>query len=140
MDDRLIEIQAMAIRAICGRLTAAHLQDMRRSIEHACVIPKHLGWDRKATAHAEIFALLADAADDPALARVLSSGAGLSHRLMITVGPSVAQITANSRKRLLDRLTAGDPDGAAHEMEGYLRVLKFMGRITTPSRQKATAL
>ena len=139
MDNGLIEMQAMAIRAICGRLTTTHLQDIQRSIEQACLIPKHLGWDRKATAHAEIFGLFADAADDPVLAQILNFGAGISHHLMITAGPSAAGITARSRKRLLACLTADDPDGAAHEIEVYLRVLNFMGRITAPSPQGETA-
>jgi hypothetical protein len=57
---------------------------------------------------------------------------------MITAGPSAAGITARSRKRLLACLTADDPDGAAHEIEVYLRVLNFMGRITAPSPQGET--
>ena len=129
MDNGLIEMQAMAIRVICGRLTTAHLQGIRRSVEQACLIPKHLGWDRRATAHAEIFALLADATDDRVLAQILNSGAGISHHLMITAGPSAAGIIATSRKRLLACLTAHDPDGAAREMEGYLRVLNSMGHL-----------
>jgi DNA-binding GntR family transcriptional regulator len=139
VDNGLIEMQAMAIRAICGRLTSAHLQGIRRSVEQACLIPKHLGWDRRATAHAEIFALLADAADDPVLAQILNSGTGISHYLMITAGPSAAGVTANSRKRLLAYLTAHDPDGAACEMEDYLRILSIMGRLTAPSPQGGTA-
>jgi DNA-binding FadR family transcriptional regulator len=139
MDDGLIGIQAMAVRAVCGRLTAVQLQQMRHSVEQACLIPKHTGWDRKATAHAEFFALLADSAGDPVLAPVLNLGAGIAHQLMVTAGPSAAGITANSCKRILACLSVGDSDGAAHEVEGYLRVLKFMGRLTATSfRRKAS--
>jgi hypothetical protein len=130
MDDGLIEIQAMAVRAICGRLTAVQLQEMRHSVEHACLIPNHIGWDRKATAHAELFTLLADSAGDPVLAPVLNLGAGIARHLMVTVGPSAAAITATSCKRILACLSIGDSDGAAREVEGYLRVLKN-GRTTS---------
>lgn len=130
MDDGLIGIQEMAVRAICGRLTAVQLQEMQRSVEQACLIPKHIGWHRKATAHAELFTLLADSAGDPVLAQVLNLGAGIAHHLMVTAGPSAAGITANSCKRILTCLSIGDSDGAAHEVEGYLRVLKN-GRTTS---------
>ena len=60
MDDGLIGIREMAVRAICGRLTAVQLQGMQRSVEQACVIPKHIGWDRKATAHTEALKTSAD--------------------------------------------------------------------------------
>lgn len=128
-DDMLIEAQAAAVHALCGRLSPAQLEDLRRSVEQACLMPRSLGWDRGATAHAEFFGLLAGAAGHPQLARVLSSGAGLAHHLMVTAGPAVGPLTANSRRRLLAFLAAGDPGGAAHEMESHLRVLRFMGRL-----------
>src|SRR5262249_17453832 len=140
MNDELIGTQEMAVRAICGRLTAVQLQQMQRSVEQACLIPGHIGWDRKATAHAELFTLLADSAGDPVLAQVLNLGAGISHHLLVTAGPSAAGITASSCKRILACLSTGDSDGAAHEVGGYLRVLKFMGRLTATSfRRKASA-
>jgi DNA-binding FadR family transcriptional regulator len=132
-EDALIRVQARAIHAICSRLTARHLEALQRSVEHACLMPKHIGWHHKATAHAEIFGLLADAAHHPVLAQTLNSGAGLVHRLMMTAGPTVGTITANSRKRLLARLSANDPAGAAHEMERHLIVLRFIGRVTSSS-------
>jgi len=130
MDDGLIGIQEIAVRAICGRLTAVQLQEMQRSVEQACLIPKHVEWDRKATAHTELFTLLADSAGDPVLAQVFNLGAGIAHHLMVTAGPSAAGITASSCKRILACLSTGDSDGAAHEVEGYLRVLKN-GRTTS---------
>jgi hypothetical protein len=111
---------------------------MQRSVEQACLIPKHTGWDRKAAAHAEIFALLADSAGDPVLAQVLNLGAGIARHLMVTAGPSAAGITANSCKRILACLSAGDSDGAAREVEGYLRVLKN-GRTTSEHKHYGEA-
>jgi DNA-binding GntR family transcriptional regulator len=139
MDDALIGVQVMAIRAICGRLTAAQLQDLRRSVEQACPLPEHFGWDHKAAAHAEIFGLLADAADHPVLAQTLNSGVGLVHHLMMRAGPTANTITANSRKRLLALLSADDREGAAHEMERHLTVLRFVGRLTACSSPSAAA-
>lgn len=85
MDDGLIGIQEVAVRAICGRLTAVQLQEMQRR--------------------------LADSAGDPVLAQVLNLGAGIAHHLMVTAGPSAGGITANSCKRILACLSTGDSDG-----------------------------
>jgi len=128
-DEALIQLLAIAIHHISGRLTAAQLQGMRHSVEQACLVPRHIEWDRRATAHAEIFGLLADAAGHWPLARVLRSGAGFAHHLMVTAGPAAGMMTANSRHRLLAFLSADDAEGAAQEMERHLRVLRFMGRI-----------
>jgi hypothetical protein len=138
MDDELSEVQATAIRAICGRLTAAHLEDIRRSVDYACRIPAVFGWDRRAAAHAEVFALLADAAvavGNPALAPVLNSGVGAAYQLMLTAGPSAAAVTASSRRHLLACLSAADCDGAARETESYFRIMEFMGRMFPPTRR-----
>jgi len=83
--------------------------------------------------------LLANSADDPVLAQVLNQGAAIAHQLMVTAGPSAAGITANFSKRMLAFLSIGDSDGAAHEAEGYLRVLKFMGRLTGSSLRRNTS-
>jgi DNA-binding FadR family transcriptional regulator len=128
-DTSLIHVQAMAVGAICGQLSAPQLQQVRRNVQQACLIPRDIGWDRKAAAHAELFGLLADAARDPVLAQVLNSGAGLAHHLLVTAGPVAGAMTANSRKRLIEFLSAGDPEGAAQEMEAHLRVLRFLGRL-----------
>jgi DNA-binding FadR family transcriptional regulator len=134
MNNGLITVQASAVRAICGKLAASQLRDIRRSVEQACLIPRHVGWERKATAYAEIFVLLADAADDLVLAQVLNSGAGLAHHLMTAAGPAADRLTCSSRKRLLAFLTAGDAEGAAREMEGNLRTLIIMGDAASRTR------
>jgi hypothetical protein len=79
----------MAIRAVCGQLTAAQLQDMQRSVELARLLPKRTGWDRKAAAHAEIFALRdrlyrrvgEAAADTAAIRRILRTARMTGHPL-----------------------------------------------------------
>ncbi|HEX6522367.1 MAG TPA: hypothetical protein VF070_20520, partial [Streptosporangiaceae bacterium] len=65
-------------------------------------------------------------------------GAGIAHHLMVTAGPSAAGITASACKRILACLAAGDPDGAAREVEGYLRVLKN-GRTTSEHKHYGEA-
>jgi DNA-binding GntR family transcriptional regulator len=138
VDDAPIQVLAMAVHDICGRLTAAQLQEMHRRVEQAHLMPRHIGWDIRAAAHAEIFALLAAAADHPALARLLNSGAGLTQHLMIAAGPAAGMMTVNSSKRLLTRLSAGDAEEAARETERHLRVLRFMARLANCSSQTAT--
>lgn len=130
-DEVLIQLLAMAVHHLCGRLSPAQLQGMRHSIEQARLVPRHVEWDRRAAAHAEIFGLLADAAGHQSLTRMLSSGAGFAHYLMVAAGPAAGLMTANSRQRLLAFLSADDAEGAAHEMERHLRVLYFMGRLAS---------
>src|SRR5260370_31936391 len=60
-----------------ARMTALHLTALHDSIERACWLVARSQWDRKAAAHAEIFSLLADVVDDPALAPLLSGARGM---------------------------------------------------------------
>jgi hypothetical protein len=76
----------MATRIACLRMTAQHLEALHHSVEHASCLPARSQWDRKAGAHAEIFYLLADVADDPVLAPVLSGSAGTAPRVHVTGG------------------------------------------------------
>jgi DNA-binding FadR family transcriptional regulator len=129
MDDELIQLQVAAVRVACRRMSVQRLQALHQSVEQACLLPAGFGWDRKAAAHAEIFNLLADAVHDPAPRQVLNSGAGLMHHLMMTAGPVAGGVLAASRRRLLACFQAGDPDGAAGELEAELRFLHFTSRL-----------
>ena len=130
MDEGLIQVQAMAARVACLRMTAQHLKALQDSVEYASCLPARSQWDRKAAAHAEIFRLLADAADDPVLAPLLSSAAGSVHHLMLTVGRAADGMIIGSHRRLLAHLRAGNADEAALEMEKHLRGLQYMWRLT----------
>jgi DNA-binding GntR family transcriptional regulator len=110
-------------------MTARHLKALQDSVERVCGLADRSQWDRKAAAHAEIFGLLADAADDPVLAPVLRGGPGYVRELMVAVGRVADGMIISSRRRLLAHLQAGDGEGAALEMERHLRVLHFMWRL-----------
>jgi DNA-binding GntR family transcriptional regulator len=71
MDEGQIRAQVMAARIACLRMTAEQLKTLHGSVERASGLPARSRWDRTAAAHAEIFGLLADVADNP----VLSGGA-----------------------------------------------------------------
>jgi len=129
MDEELVQGQVMAVRIACRRMTAQRLEGLRQSVEQACVLPARFGWDRKAAAHAEIFNMLADTVRDPGLRQVLNSGVGLTHHLMMTAGPVAGGVVAASRRRVLACFLAGDPDGAAGELESELRFLQFTSRL-----------
>src|SRR5271169_2362502 len=129
MDDELIQGQVAALRIACRRMSVQRLEALRHSVEQACLLPGRFGWDRKAAAHAEIFNVLADAVRDLALRRVLNSGVGLVHHLMMVAGPAADGVVATSRRQLLACFLAGDPDGAAGELESELRILHFMSRL-----------
>jgi DNA-binding FadR family transcriptional regulator len=134
VDDELIQWCMLATRAACLRMTAQHLKALQDSVGQARCLSARLCWERKATAHAQLYNLLADViADRPGPAMLLSTSAGAIHALMVRVGPGADGIILSSRRRLLDLIRAGDADGAAAEIEQHLRRLSFMGRLTRGS-------
>jgi DNA-binding GntR family transcriptional regulator len=130
MEEAMIQAQAMAARAACARMTALHLSALHDSVERASCLAARSQWDRKATAHAEIFDLLADVADDPTLAPLLKGGAAYVRELMLAVGRAADGMIVSSRRRLLAHMGTGDWEGAALEIERHLRCLHFMWRLT----------
>jgi DNA-binding GntR family transcriptional regulator len=110
-------------------LTMPHLSALHDSVERASCLAGRSQWERKAAAHAEIFGLLAEVADDPALAPLLKGGAAYARELMLAVGRAADGMIVSSRRRLLAHLRAGNGDGAALEMERHLRGLHFMWRL-----------
>jgi DNA-binding GntR family transcriptional regulator len=135
MDDQIIELYAYATRTACLRMTPQHVAALQASLEQSRCLSARLQWDRKATAHAEMFNLLADVAAEALPSSLLSSATGRVHDLMITVGPAADGMIISARRRLLARIRAGDADGAAEEIERHLRVLCFMGRLTGSSNK-----
>ena len=135
----MIQAQAMAARIACARMTMLHLTALHDSVERACGLAARSQWDRKASAHAEIFTLLADVADDPLLAPLLTRSAGHLRELMLAVGRAADGMIVSSRRRLLAHLRAEDGEGAALEMEKHLRGLLYMWRLTLPSSKAPRA-
>ena len=86
MEEAMIQAQATAARIACARMTIPHLSALHDSVERASCLAARSQWDRKAAAHAEIFVLLADVADDPTLAPLLKGGAAYAQELMLAVG------------------------------------------------------
>jgi DNA-binding FadR family transcriptional regulator len=141
MDDELIGWCVLATRAACLRMTAGHLKSLQDSVGQARHLPARLAWDRKATAHAQIFNLLADVITDrPVPAALLTEAVGAVHHLMVTVGPGADGLILSSRQRLLALIRAGDADGAAAEMERHLRGLHFMWRLVRSSAPRGIAV
>ena len=139
MNSGWIEVLAMATRVACSRATSTELAALRDSVEQACRTPVVFGWDRKAAAHAEIFNVLADAADDPLILSALSNGAGLAYDLMVAAGCGADGMIISSRTRLLTHLRAGEHEEAALEMERHLRVLDGMSRVATDVASRESA-
>ena len=141
MDDELIRWCALATRAACSRMTGPHLRALQDSVEQARRLSARPAWDRKATAHVQVFSLLADViADRLGPARLMGTSVGAIHDLMLTVGPAADGIILASRRRLLDLIRAGDADGAAAEMEQHLRRLHFMWRLSRSSEPGGIAV
>ena len=126
--EEMIRAQAMTARVACARMTVVRLAALRDSVERACGFAARSQWDRKAAAHAEIFSLLADAADDQ---RLVESAAS-AHQLILAVGRAADGMIISSRRRLLSHLHAGDSEKAELEMEKHLRALFYMRRLALP--------
>ena len=130
-DEDLIRELATATRIACSAVTGARHAALEASFDQARAVPSAM-WERKAAAHAEFFNALADATPDPWLAPALGQGAAFAYDLMMTVGRAADGIVIGSRQRVLGFVRAGKPREAAHEMEGHLRTLRFMCRLTSP--------
>jgi DNA-binding GntR family transcriptional regulator len=128
-DDALISLLSVATCIACQQMTPRHLNALHASVEKASSLPARPDWQRKATAHAELFGMLADATDDGDLARLVSLAAEPVHDLLMAVGPVADGIILSSRRRLLRQLRVGDAGGAAGEMEHHLKGLHFMERL-----------
>jgi len=132
MDDAFFQVSA-ATRIACLRMTDAHLKAVADSADRASSLPARSQWRRKAFAYAEIFALLAESANDPAAGRVLDDTAKSMRSVMLAAGRGADGMIASSRRRLLACLRARDAEGAALEMEEHLRGLYFMWRLVGPA-------
>jgi DNA-binding GntR family transcriptional regulator len=129
MEDVMIQVQAMAARIACERMTAPHLRTLHDSVQRACCLAGKSEWHRKAAAHAEFLSLLAEMATDPALAPVQRGVAGYMREVMLAVGRAADGMIVSSRRRLLAHMESRDGEAAALEMEKHLRGLLFMWRL-----------
>jgi GntR family transcriptional regulator, transcriptional repressor for pyruvate dehydrogenase complex len=127
--DAMISLLTAATRIACRKMTPQHLNALDASVERASCLSARHDWERKATAHAELFTMLGDVTGDRDLARLVSSAAGRLQDLVLTVGPAADGIILSSRRRLLRELRAWDADGAAQEVERHLAGLHYMGRV-----------
>src|SRR5690242_7802762 len=108
MEEAMIQAQAMVAGVARTRVTALHLSALHDSVERASCPAAGSQCDRKATAYAEIFDLLAVVADDPTLAPLLRRGAEYVRELMLVVGPVSDSMIVSSRRRLLAHMRAED--------------------------------
>ena len=93
-------------------MTPQHLKALQDSVGQARCLPARFAWDRKVTAHMQIFGLLADViADRPGPAMLLNAAVGAIHDLMVTVGPAADGIVLSSRRRLLEAIRPATPTG-----------------------------
>jgi GntR family transcriptional regulator, transcriptional repressor for pyruvate dehydrogenase complex len=127
--DAMISLLTAATRIACRQLTPQHLNALGASVERASGLSARHDWERKVTAHAELFIMLGDVTGDRDLARLVSSAAERLQDLVMTVGPAADGMILSSRRRLLRELSARDADGAAREVERHLAGLHYMGRV-----------
>jgi len=137
MDEGLIRAQAMAVRTACAWLPAHRAGDLCERVDQASSGWAGSPWEGRAAAHAHNFVLLADVSGDPVLSPVLRGAADMMRELLLAVGPGANGMIVGSRRRLLERLRAGDLDGAALEIEQNLGTLCFMWRLVRSSRTNA---
>jgi hypothetical protein len=105
VDEEMIRWCMLATRAACSRMTAPHLTALQDSVGQARSVPARFAWDRKATAHAQIFNLLADVITDrPVPALFLNRAVGAIYDLMVTVdgaapAPAALHVAAGAQLR-----------------------------------------
>jgi hypothetical protein len=87
-----------------------------------------------ASGDAEIFGLLAESAGQSGVGGVLSMGTRVVRELARGAGPAADCIIANSSRRLLAHLRAGDADAAEAEVERLLHCLHLMWRLARAKR------
>ena len=133
----MISPLSAATRIACRQMTPEQLTALHASVERASCLSARHDWERKATAHAELFTVLGDVTGDRDLARLVSSAAGRLQDLVVTVGPAADGIILSSRRRLLRELSYWDADGAAREVERHLGGLHYMGRVARGSGSPA---
>jgi DNA-binding GntR family transcriptional regulator len=127
--DAMISLLSAATRIACGQMTPQQLNALHASVERASGLSARCDWERKVTAHAELFTMLGDVTGDRDLARLVSSAAERLRDLVMAVGPAADGMILSSRRRLLRELSAWDADGAAREVERHLGGLHYMGRV-----------
>jgi WhiB family transcriptional regulator, redox-sensing transcriptional regulator len=127
--DELVRAQTAVVRLAAERMTGAVLEVLLDNVERASGLPTKPDWERKASAHADIFRLLAKVA-----AVAGDGGAWLARDLMHTAGPAANGMITSSHRRLLAHLRAQDAEAAAAEIENHLRALQVMGRMASWSR------
>jgi DNA-binding GntR family transcriptional regulator len=57
-EDAMISLLSAAARIACGRMTPQHLNALHASVERASCLSARLDWERKVTAHGELFTTL----------------------------------------------------------------------------------
>ena len=70
----MISLLSAATRIACGKMTPQHLNALYASVEQASCLPARPDWERKATAHAELFTMLGDLTGDCDLAQLVLGG------------------------------------------------------------------
>jgi DNA-binding FadR family transcriptional regulator len=125
----LIAMQAMVARIACRCMTVPDLKAVSDSIDQAACLPARPQWEHKASAHTQVFGLLADATGYPVLARLAGPATAWVHDMTLTAGPAADGMILSSRRRLLGCLRARDPAGAGHEVEHHLAGLHYMCRL-----------
>ena len=64
----MISLLSAATRIACRQMTPEHLNALHASVERASCLSARHDWERKATAHAELFTMLGDVTGDRDLA------------------------------------------------------------------------
>src|ERR1700733_11857079 len=95
--DAMISLLTAATRIACGQMTPQHLSARDASVERASCLSARYDWERKVTAHAELFTMLGDVTGDRDLARLVSSAARRLQDLFMTVGPAADGMILSSR-------------------------------------------
>jgi DNA-binding FadR family transcriptional regulator len=121
--DAMRRITTVVTRAACENITDDDITALEANLTEVARLTEAGEWERKAHVNLEFQRLLAQATGNPILAIITDSLVDVLGAVIARVGPLQDDFTLRSRRRLLKRLRERDADGAADEIERYLRRL-----------------
>ncbi|MFV2173733.1 FadR/GntR family transcriptional regulator [Actinomadura sp. LOL_016] len=116
-------LESIVARVACERVTEAHYAALEGNVAEAERLTGPDAWERRVRTNLEFHRLLAEATGSPLLVIVMRSLLDVLLDIFLKVKPTRDDFVIRSRHRLLALLKARDAEGAALEMERYLRGL-----------------
>lgn len=118
-----IVVTEQAIRLACERATEEDFAALERDIDHIEQLTARGDVNQRSSYITEFYRLLAVATHNVVMLMLLESLSELSRALLAKVDPAPKSDVIQVRRRVVQLMRAGDPDGAINELSTHLRQL-----------------